>query len=90
MASKGPQPESDRPGLAAARTQRNRRRPKERGITRADRSTPLLASFSQQRLWLLQEIAPESNAYNLPLVQRLRGALDATTLGQALGQCHGV
>jgi amino acid adenylation domain-containing protein len=34
------------------------------------------ASFSQQRLWFLDQLAPGSSAYNLPSAVRIRGPLD--------------
>ncbi|MEW1552065.1 amino acid adenylation domain-containing protein [Streptomyces tsukubensis] len=53
-------------------------------IGTTDRTEPLLTSFSQRRIWFLQELDPDSNAYNLPLVQRLSGPLDAALLERAL------
>lgn len=41
-------------------------------------------SFAQERLWFLHHVAPESGAYNVPALLRLRGALDVGALGQAL------
>ncbi|HEX8189578.1 MAG TPA: amino acid adenylation domain-containing protein [Pyrinomonadaceae bacterium] len=43
-------------------------------------------SFAQQRLWLLDRLAPGSAAYNLPAAVRLRGPLDAGALGRALDE----
>ncbi|WP_262706173.1 MULTISPECIES: non-ribosomal peptide synthetase [Streptomyces] len=85
MASDSPRPRPVKPAFAASRTRRQRRKIDEGGISRADRNGPLPASFSQQRLWLMQQLAPDSNSYNLPLVQRLRGALDTMVLRRALG-----
>ena len=41
-------------------------------------------SFAQQRLWFLQQMNPQSPAYNMPVASRLSGALNATALQQAL------
>ncbi|MET0397696.1 MAG: amino acid adenylation domain-containing protein, partial [Longimicrobiaceae bacterium] len=45
---------------------------------------PAPLSFSQQRLWFLDQLEPGSAAYNLPLLLRLRGPLDERALGRAL------
>src|SRR5215470_2911693 len=37
-----------------------------------------LLSFAQQRLWLLDQLAPGSSLYNIPLAILAEGALDAT------------
>ncbi|MFL6196329.1 MAG: non-ribosomal peptide synthase/polyketide synthase [Thermoanaerobaculia bacterium] len=41
-------------------------------------------SFAQQRLWFLDQMAPGSPAYNVPLAYRLRGPLAADRLAEAL------
>jgi amino acid adenylation domain-containing protein len=41
-------------------------------------------SFAQQRLWLIQQLEPQSVAYNIPGALRLRGRLDVTALQGAL------
>ncbi|QLY31705.1 amino acid adenylation domain-containing protein [Nocardia huaxiensis] len=41
-------------------------------------------SYAQQRLWLLHRLAPDSPAYNIPLVLRLRGRLDLDALRTAV------
>lgn len=46
-------------------------------------SAPL--SFSQQRLWLLDRLEPDSPLYNIPYLIRLSGPLVVDALGQALG-----
>ena len=41
-------------------------------------------SFAQQRLWFLQQMTPQSPAYNMPVASRLLGKLDVKALEQAL------
>ncbi|MCU1449929.1 MAG: hypothetical protein JWP02_2099, partial [Acidimicrobiales bacterium] len=55
-------------------------------IPAADRSGPLPMSFSQQRLWFLNDLLPGDAGYNSGLVLRLVGALDVTALNRALQQ----
>ena len=58
---------------------RHRRDPPPRSaVTRG----PL--SFAQERLWFLAQFAPESAAYNLPLVARIDGPLDRPALRRAV------
>ncbi len=46
--------------------------------------SPAPASFSQQRLWLLDRLEPGSAAYNLSSALRLTGALDPGALARCL------
>jgi amino acid adenylation domain-containing protein len=41
-------------------------------------------SFSQERLWFLDRLAPGQSVYNMPLVLRFRGALDTPALAGAV------
>src|ERR1043166_4188938 len=41
-------------------------------------------SFAQQRLWFLDKLNPNTATYNVPIVLRLRGALDANAFRQCL------
>ena len=41
-------------------------------------------SFAQERLWFLQQLEPESHAYNLPFAIRLRRNLNADALQRAM------
>ncbi|HEV2149199.1 MAG TPA: non-ribosomal peptide synthase/polyketide synthase [Longimicrobiaceae bacterium] len=53
-------------------------------IVPAPRDRPLPLSYAQQRLWFLHQMDPESSAYHVPFVLRVRGALDAGGLQRAL------
>ena len=44
--------------------------------------TPL--SFSQQRFWFLDQLAPDSSFNNIPVALRIKGVLDLTALHRAL------
>ena len=41
-------------------------------------------SAGQRSLWLLQQLAPDSAAYNIPVAARIHGPIDATRLESAL------
>ena len=53
-------------------------------LARIARDSPLPLSFAQQRLWFLDQLEPNSSAYNMPAALRLRGELDAEALRRAL------
>jgi hypothetical protein len=46
-------------------------------------------SFAQQRLWFLNQLEPESPAYNEPKALRLTGDLDVESLEKALNHIIG-
>ncbi len=52
-----------------------------RGTTRP---AQLPLSYGQQRLWFLDQWHPLGHVYNVPMVFRVRGALDIDALGQSL------
>ena len=53
-------------------------------IPRRKMSAPIPVSFSQQRLWFLNQFAPDSSAYNVVTALRLKGPLDEPFLRLAL------
>ncbi|MDY7095954.1 MAG: amino acid adenylation domain-containing protein, partial [Acidobacteriota bacterium] len=50
---------------------------------------PVAASFGQERLWFLQQLDPESVAYNLASLVELRGHLDLRLLAKSLNAVVG-
>lgn len=55
-------------------------------IQRADRSQDLPLSYSQQRLWFLDQLEPGTTAYNMPFGVRLRGKLNREAVQYALNE----
>ncbi|MDD0974695.1 non-ribosomal peptide synthetase [Pseudomonas fontis] len=53
-------------------------------ITRIDRSQSVPLSYSQQRMWFLWQMEPDSPAYNVGGMARLSGMLDVGRFEQAL------
>ncbi len=51
-----------------------------RSVVVAPRTEPLPLSYSQQRLWLVDQMLPDSSAYHMPSGRRLRGPLDIEAL----------
>ncbi|HVR99015.1 MAG TPA: amino acid adenylation domain-containing protein, partial [Thermoanaerobaculia bacterium] len=70
-------------GLAAVIAERRGDAPVERIGRRIDPQAPAPLSFSQQRLWFLDQLDPGSAAYNMPAAFRLRGRLDLGALRHA-------
>ena len=50
------------------------------------RDGDLPLSFAQERLWFLDQLAPGSAAYNIPLPVRVLGALEPAVLAAVLGE----
>jgi len=53
-------------------------------IVPVPRTGPLPVSFAQQRLWLLDQIAPDTSAYNILGGMHMRGDLDVNAFEHAL------
>ncbi|MBT1263221.1 non-ribosomal peptide synthetase [Pseudomonas sp. VS40] len=66
--------------LIQASGQRNQ----QTAIAKVDRSQPVPLSYSQQRMWFLWQMEPDSPAYNVGGMARLRGVLDVGRFEAAL------
>ncbi|MFI6870291.1 amino acid adenylation domain-containing protein [Nocardia sp. NPDC050406] len=53
-------------------------------LVRAQRPERVPLSLAQQRMWVVNQIDPESPAYNIPLALRLSGTLDVAALRHAV------
>ncbi|HSF43792.1 MAG TPA: amino acid adenylation domain-containing protein [Thermoanaerobaculia bacterium] len=60
--------------------------PRRMPIQRADRRGSLPLSYSQQRLWFLQQLNLETTAFNLTNAVRLSGPLDGAALEASFGE----
>lgn len=58
---------------------------KRRELTRRDPGKPAPLAPSQQRLWLINQLQPESTAYNLTFAAVLADDIDRSVLSSALG-----
>lgn len=92
-AARVPAAEKDLPAagkdLSAAKRELLRRRlasraPARATIPRRDPGAPVPLSFAQERLWFMEQFAPGTAAYNIPVVRRLRGPLDTGALRASL------
>jgi hypothetical protein len=67
--------------LQAAQTARQ-----EREIKRIPRNGRLPLSFAQQRMWLMDQLEPNSAFYNLPAAVRIQGNLDVAALEESFNE----
>jgi amino acid adenylation domain-containing protein len=51
-----------------------------------DRNGPLPTSFSQQRMWFIDQLEPQSSLYNVCIAWRLTGALHVDSLHRSLAE----
>ncbi|WP_083884313.1 amino acid adenylation domain-containing protein [Nocardia higoensis] len=54
-------------------------------LTAQPRPARIPLSYAQQRMWFLNRFEPDSPAYSIPIVMRLRGGLDLDALRAAVG-----
>ncbi|WP_406207783.1 amino acid adenylation domain-containing protein [Kitasatospora sp. NBC_01560] len=66
-----------------SRRLRTRTAPKQ-AVPRRPEGSPVPLSFAQERLWFMEQFAPGTAAYNIPVTRRLRGPLDTAALRRAL------
>ena len=59
---------------------------KSQAIPRISRDADLPLSFSQARLWLLDQLEPGSTTYNIPTFFALKGALNISVLERSLSE----
>jgi amino acid adenylation domain-containing protein/FkbH-like protein len=71
-------------GLAAARW--GKAVSQEEPIGRAPRTGNIPLSFSQQRLWFIDQLEPGNVGYNMPAAIKLEGALDPAVLRDCLNE----
>ncbi|NEB42427.1 non-ribosomal peptide synthetase/MFS transporter [Streptomyces sp. SID14515] len=76
-------PLSDAKRALLAQRLRGRARPAQAVPRRPEGAVPPL-SFAQERLWFMEQFAPGTAAYNIPVARRLRGPLDRPALQRAL------
>jgi amino acid adenylation domain-containing protein len=55
-------------------------------LTKTPREGPLPLSFAQQRLWFLNQLAPDSPFYNIPATLRLEGPLNTAVLQRSIDE----
>ena len=55
-------------------------------LERVSRGEPLPLSFAQQRLWFLDQLEPNSPAYNIPVRVRISGTLNVGALEKSLSE----
>ncbi|MFE9326301.1 non-ribosomal peptide synthase/polyketide synthase [Nocardia sp. NPDC052278] len=71
-------------GLLAARLAELGDADAKPALTRRSGSAPAPLSPAQQRMWVVNRLAPDSSAYNIPAALRLTGVLDIAALGAAI------
>ena len=76
----------ERRALLLKRLQGKQKEARPAGIPRQSLDAPLPLSYTQQRIWFLQQLFPDNRAYNMAESWRLRGPLDVAALERALNE----
>jgi amino acid adenylation domain-containing protein/FkbH-like protein len=76
--------ESPKLDILAARIQVSKRGFETPPIQRIPRDKPLPASFAQQRLWFLDQLEPDSPAYNIAYTLKIMGPINADAIEKSL------
>ncbi|HBO91828.1 MAG TPA: non-ribosomal peptide synthetase, partial [Gammaproteobacteria bacterium] len=63
---------------------RQARKLNETAIEPVSRDQPLVTSFGQQRLWILDQLNPHDVTYNMSSALRIKGALEVAVLDKVL------
>ncbi|HXQ70311.1 MAG TPA: amino acid adenylation domain-containing protein, partial [Pyrinomonadaceae bacterium] len=72
------------PSVALLNLRLSKAGPARHPSAREREAGPLPLSYAQQRLWFIQQLAPDSNAYNIPMAIRVTGRLDLNALNATL------
>lgn len=72
--------------LAFLRQSGDKARSAEPPLQRLPRNGKLPLSFSQQRLWFIDQLEPDSALYNIPTAVRLRGSLNKASLERSFDE----
>lgn len=59
---------------------------KRKGITPRKKRSPVALSFSQQRLWILDQLVPGNPFYNLPTALKFNGRMDIDVFQRTLNE----
>jgi amino acid adenylation domain-containing protein len=59
---------------------------KTAAITRAPRHEPLVLSYTQRRLWFIDQLEPDGTSYNLPAAVQIEGPLEVAALEKSLNE----
>jgi acyl carrier protein len=59
---------------------------KAAAIMRVPRHEPLVLSYTQRRLWFIDQLEPDGTSYNLPAAVRIEGPLDGAALEKGLNE----
>lgn len=78
---------ADKKTLLAKRLRRKQQQAdKTTGIPRRASLSPVPLSYTQEGVWYLEQLQPDTATYNMPFAWRVRGTLDVTALDKSLNR----